>query len=144
VPTAPADVLARLAGDQRVRYVFAGGVGAAVYYGLFTAGWLTVSRWVPYLLIAALASTLTAILTYPIYRSVVFRATGPVLAGFLRFYVVCLWALIFSLGGLWTLVEVAGLHPLPAQAIIITLGPLINYQAGRLWAFRRREERHAH
>jgi putative flippase GtrA len=143
VPTARADVLARLAGDQRVRYVFAGSIGAVVYYGLFTLGWLTVSRWLPYLLIATVASTMTAIGTYPIYRSVVFRATGPWLSGFLRFYVVCVWALIFSLGGLWTLVEVAGLHPLPAQAIIITLGPLINYQAGKLWAFRRRAEQHA-
>jgi putative flippase GtrA len=136
-------VIARLAADQRVRYVFAGGIGAAVYYGLFTLGWLTVSRWLPYLLIATVASTLTAILTYPIYRSVVFRTTGPWVAGFLRFYVVCVWALIFSLGGLWALVEVAGLHPLLGQAIVITLGPLINYQAGRRNAHSRPEESRA-
>ena len=133
-------MIARLAADRRVRYVVAGGIGAAVYYSLFTLGWLTVSRRVPYLLIATVASTLTAILTYPIYRWFVFRTTGPWVAGFLRFYVVCVWALIFSLGGLWTLVEVIGLHPLLGQAIVITLGPLINYQAGRLWAFRPPEE----
>jgi putative flippase GtrA len=132
----------RLFGDRRIRYVIAGGTGALVYYGLFALGWLTAGHTWPYLLIATVASTLTALLTYPIYRIMVFRATGPVLTGFLRFYVVCLWALVFSLGGLWTLVEVAGLHPLLGQAIVITAGPLINYQLGRLWAFRHREESH--
>jgi putative flippase GtrA len=126
----------RLLGDRRIRYAGAGAVGAVLFYGLFSAGWLVLGHRVPYLLIATLASTLTAVLTYPLYRSLVFRATGPVLAGFLRFYAVCVWALVFSLGGLWTLVEVIGWHPLVAQAIVIILGPLINYQAGRLWAFR--------
>ncbi len=137
-------LLARIADDQRVRYVAAGGLGAVVYYGLFALGWFTLSRWVPYLAVSVVASTLTAIITYPVYRCVVFRTGGGVLAGFLRFYVVCLWAMVFAVGGLWTLVEVAGLHPLTAQAIVIALGPLINYQLGRLWAFRSHEESHAH
>jgi putative flippase GtrA len=144
VPTVSTDVIARLAADQRVRYVFCGGLSAVIYYGLFTAGWLTLAPRLPYLQISAVASTVTAVVTYPVYRSVVFRVTGPVFTGFLRFYVVCVWAMVFTLGGLWALVEVAGLHPLPAQAIVITAGPLINYQIGRLWAFRRREEHHAH
>ncbi len=137
-------LLARIAADQRARYVVAGGLGAVVYYGLFALGWLTVSRWVPYPAVSVVASTLTAIITYPVYRCVVFRTGGGVLAGFLRFNVVCLWAMVLSVGGLWTQVEVAGLHPLAAQAIVIVLGPLINYQIGRLWAFRRPEESHAH
>jgi putative flippase GtrA len=137
-------LLARIAADQRVRYVLAGGLGAVAYYGLFALGWLTLSDRVPYPAVSAVASTVTAIVTYPVYRCVVFRTGGGVLAGFLRFYVVCLWAMVFSVGGLWTLVEIAGLHPLVAQAIVIVLGPLINYQLGRLWAFRRPEESHAH
>jgi putative flippase GtrA len=131
-------VIRRLIGLQWVRYLIAGGLSAVVYYGLFAAGWLAVSRWVPYLLIAVLANLATSIATYPVYRTLVFRWTGPVLAGFLRWYAVCVWALAFGLGGLWTLVEVAGLHPLLAQAIIIVAGPVINYQFGKLWAFRGR------
>jgi putative flippase GtrA len=137
-------LLARVAADQRVRYVAAGGLGAVVYYGLFALGWFTLAHRVPYLTVSVVASTLTAIITYPVYRCVVFRTGGGVLAGFLRFYVVCLWAMVFSVGGLWTMVEVAGLHPLAGQAIVIALGPLINYQLGRLWAFRSREQSHAH
>jgi putative flippase GtrA len=135
--TPSSTVLARVAADQRVRYLFAGGVGAACYYGLFAAGWLAAGRAVPYLVLTALASTLTAVATYPIYRHLVFRATGPWLAGFLKFYVICLWALGFNLAGMWVLVTVLRLHPLIGQAIVITVGPVINYQASRLWAFRR-------
>jgi putative flippase GtrA len=131
-------LIARLADDRRVRYIATGGLSSVVYYLLFAAGWLTLSHWIPYLVIAVLSSTLTAIVTYPVYRSVVFRTGGPVISGFLRFYVVCVWAMAFNLGGLWLLVDVAGLHVLIAQAIVIVLGPLINYQASRLWAFRPR------
>jgi putative flippase GtrA len=134
-------VLSRLIADQRFRYVLAGGTGAVLYYGLFAAGWLTLPRAVPYLLVSVLASTLTAVLTYPLYRYLVFRTGGGLLAGFLRFYVVCVWAMFFAVAGLWFLVEVAGLGPLLAQAIVIVVGPLINYQAGRLWAFRPRPAR---
>lgn len=129
-------LLTRLIADRRVRYVLAGGSGSVLYYGLFAAGWLTLSRWVPYLLVSVLASTVTAVVTYPVYRCVVFRTGGPIIAGFLRFYLLSLWALLFAVGGLWFLVEVAGLHPLLGQAIVIVAGPLINYQAGRLWVFR--------
>ena len=128
--------VAAVARDRRVRYVAAGGFSAVVYYSLFTAAWVLVPYRLPYLGIAAVCSSVTALLTYPIYRCVVFRAGGGLVAGFLRFYVLCLWALLFSLVGLWTLVEAAGMNVLLAQAVIITLGPLINYQAARLWAFR--------
>jgi putative flippase GtrA len=134
-------LLARIVADRRARYVVAGGFAAVVYYGLFAAGWLTLSRWVPYLAVSAAASTLTAVITYPVYRCLVFRTGGGWVAGFLRFYVVCVWALLFAVGGLWFLVEVAGLDPLISQALVIVAGPLINYQAGRLWAFRPREVR---
>lgn len=129
-------LVARLADDRRVRYVLAGGLGAVLYYGLFAAGWLTLARWIPYPIVSVLASTLTAVLTYPVYRCLVFRTGGNWLTGFLRFYVVCVWAMVFAVGGLWFLVEVTGLHPLLAQAIVIVAGPLINYQIGRLWTFK--------
>ena len=128
----------RLLADRRVRYVLTGGLSSVVYYLLFAAAWLALSRWIPYLVIAVIASTLTAIITYPVYRNVVFRTGGGVISGFLRFYVVCLWAMLFNLGGLWLLVDVVGLHVLIAQAIVIVLSPLINYQVSRLWAFRPR------
>jgi putative flippase GtrA len=127
-----------LASDQRVRYLCAGGVAAAVFYATFAAGWAFLSRWIPYLVIAVGANMITALATYPIYRRIVFRVAGPWLTGFLRFYVLCVGSLLVVFGGLPLLVEVVGLHVLVAQAIVLVGSPVINYQVGQLWAFRQR------
>src|SRR5690242_17029622 len=104
----------RLAGDRRVRYLLAGGLAAAVYYATFTAGW-TVSRhsW-PYLAVAVLANFVTTVVTYPVYRSLVFRVDGPWLAGFFRFYILCIGALLINVVCLPALVEIAGWNVLIA------------------------------
>ena len=130
--------LSALLNDRRVRYVVAGSVGAVVYYGLFSAGWLLLGGRVSYLLVAVVANLVNAVGTYPLYRRLVFRQSGPWLAGLLRFYLICLWSLVLSLAGLPLLVELAGLHVLLAQALIIIGTPLINYQLHRFWAFRER------
>jgi putative flippase GtrA len=136
-------VIARVVADQRVRFLLAGAAGAALYYLLFSLGWLACGARVPYPLLALATGTACAVLTYPLYRHLVFRATGPSLRGFWRFYVVCLWSLAVSLGGLSVLVEAVGLHVLLAQALVVVGGPVVNYQVSRLWAFRRREPRGA-
>jgi putative flippase GtrA len=125
--------------DQRVRYLATGGITAVVYYAIFSAGWLLLHGRIPYLAMAVIANLLTAVLTYPIYRVAVFRATGPWLSGFARFYAVFVWGLVLSLGGLPLLVEVVHLNVLVAQAIILVASPLINYQLHKLWAFRHRK-----
>ncbi|MEU7868203.1 hypothetical protein [Dactylosporangium sp. NPDC049140] len=56
---------------------------------------------------------------------------------FARFYVICLWALVFMYVGLPLLVELAHVAVLPAQALLIVTAPLINYRPSKLWAFRR-------
>jgi putative flippase GtrA len=129
----------RLLADRRIRYVLVGGLSAGFYYSAFSAIWLT-GR-VPYLLVAVIANLVTALVIYPVNRLVVFRTGGPWLTGFLRFYVVSLWALMFSLGGLPLLVEVAHLHVLLAQAIVIVVSALTNYQISRRWVFRHRSPR---
>ena len=129
----------RILRDRRVRYLFAGGVAAAVFYGCFAGGWLLSGGQVPYLLMAVVANVVTAIVTYPLYRTVVFRTGGPWLAGFARFYIICFGSLAFTLVGLPTLVEVGHLPVLLAQAILIVVVPLVNYQVNRYWTFRHRE-----
>ena len=133
-----ADGLRRLAGDRRVRYLFAGGAAAVLYYAAFAVGWSTLGGHLPYLAVALLANLVTALPTYQIYRDLVFRVTGPWCRGFLKFYVLCLGSLACVTGGLPLLVEVAGMPVLVAQAVVILGSPLVNYQLGRLWAFRAR------
>jgi putative flippase GtrA len=130
--------LRRLVADRRIRYVLAGGLSAVIYYGAFSAGWLLWGRHVPYLVIAIIANAVAAGLTFPIYRRVVFQHLGPWAPAFVKFYLVYVWGLIFSLVGLPPLVEWAGLPVLLAQAVVIVATPVLNYQLHRIWAFRRR------
>jgi putative flippase GtrA len=127
----------RVLADRRVRYVAVGGVSSAVYYALFAAIYLSTRQHLHYLVVPVLANLGCALVTYPLQRRWVFRAEGPALAGFLKFYVICLWALVFTYAGLPLLVEVARLPVLLAQALLIVTAPLINYQLSRFWAFRR-------
>jgi putative flippase GtrA len=127
----------RTAGDRRVRYLFAGAVAAIVFYGSFAAGWLASAGQISYLLLTVLANLVTALSTYPLYRSVVFAARGPWVGGFVRFYLTCLGSLGFALAGMPVLVELAGVPVLAAQAILIVLVPLVNYQVNKYWTFRK-------
>jgi putative flippase GtrA len=126
----------RLLADRRIRYLFTGGIAAAVFYGTFAGTWLLLRDQVPYLLVVLFGSIVTALTTYPIYRFAVFNSTGPWLSGFFRFYTVSLWGLGFNFAALPFLVEIVHLHVLIAQAIVILAGPLINYQLHRRWTFR--------
>jgi len=128
--------VSRLAGDRRVRYLCAGGAAAVMYDGAFTAGWTSLHRWLPYLLVALLANLITAVPTYQIYRRLVFRVDGSWWRGLARFSVMSLGSLLVITVGLPLLVEVAHVPVLPAQAIVIVGSPLVNYQLARLWAFR--------
>ncbi len=121
-----------------MRYLAVGAAAAGVYYGLFAIGWLAGEGAIPYLGIALVANLLTAALTYPLYRRLVWRAPRQGLRGFLRFYAVGLWALCFILVGLPLLVEVLDMPVLLAQAILLVASPLINYQLLRFWTFRQR------
>jgi putative flippase GtrA len=127
----------RVLADRRVRYVAVGGVSSAVYYALFAAIYLATRHQLHYLAVPVLANLGCAIVTYPLQRRWVFNAKGPVLAGFAKFYVVCLWALVFTYAGLPLLVEVGRVPVLLAQALLIVTAPLINYQLSKFWAFRR-------
>lgn len=129
-------VVARIADDRRLRYLAAGAISSGVYYSLFAIAWLAGQGAIPYLVCAPLAHGATALLTYPLYRRGVWRVPPQGLRGFLRFYAVGLLALAIHLVGLPVLIEWVGLPVLLAQALIVILNPLINYQLLRFWTFR--------
>jgi putative flippase GtrA len=130
-------VRARVLSDRRTRYLAAGVFSCAVYYTLFAVGWLVTGGRVPYLAMVVLANIGTALLTYPLYRQRVFADSGPVIAGFLRFYVASLTGVAYFLLGLPVLVEVTNMPVLAAQAVTLVTWPVVNYQLLRRWAFRK-------
>ncbi|MEV4130625.1 GtrA family protein [Dactylosporangium sp. NPDC049742] len=123
--------------DRRVRYLGVGGVSAVAYYGSFAAVYLLTRDHWHYLVPTIIANFICALCTYPLQRHFVFQSKGPIISGFLKFYVICLWALAFTMLGLPLLVEVFNVPVLISQAILIVVAPLINYQLSKLWAFRR-------
>jgi putative flippase GtrA len=130
-------VVERALSDRRVRYVAVSAFSSAVYYVLFAAIYLTTREHLHYLAVPVLANLGCALATYPLQRRWVFRSTGSYWVGLLKFYVICLWALVFTYLGLPLLVELVGVPVLVAQAVLIVTAPLINYQLSKLWAFRR-------
>ncbi len=133
----PVRTVVMLYNDRRVRYLAVGGVSAVSYYGFFAAVYLLTRDHLHYLIPTIIANFFCAVVTYPLQRHFVFQSKGPIIAGFLKFYVICLWALAFTLLGLPLLVEVFHVPVLIAQAILIVVAPVINYQLSKLWAFRR-------
>lgn len=124
---------------QRITYLLAGGMTAGVYYIFLASGLLIVKNSVPYLFLVVVSHFITAVLVYPVYRTVVFKVVGEGwLSGFMRFYVVGLSFLGTSVIGLPILVEFAGVPLLVAQALIILLSPPLSYAINRTWAFRER------
>lgn len=99
---------------------------------------MTLSNRIPYLVMAIIANLLTAVTSYPIYRKAVFQANGPWLSGFVKFYTVFVWGLIWSLLLLPPLVELLHIHVLISLALAVVLLPLVSYQVNRLWVFRSR------
>ncbi len=135
--------------DRRARYLAVGGVSAVAYYGFYSALFLLTpddfygpfalltGDQLHYLVPTVIANFGCGVVTYPLQRRFVFRSKGPVIAGFVKFYAICLWALLFTWLSLPLLVEVCNVPVLVAQAILIVVAPLINYQLSKLWAFRR-------
>jgi putative flippase GtrA len=127
-----------LAADRRVRYLVTGGTAAVVFWVIFTAGWLVVHSWLSYTPWTVITSLITALVMYPVYRNRVFRSDVGWFVGFLKFYAISLWGLLFSLVIMPLLIELADVPVVVATAIALLLQPLVNYQMLKFWAFRSR------
>ncbi|MEV8633540.1 GtrA family protein [Streptosporangium sp. NPDC051023] len=126
-------------GGQRITYLLAGAVTAAVYYALLYLALLVTEGRVSYLFLAFASHMITVAIVYPWFRIVVFRVSGePWLPGYLRFYTVGLSFLVASFVGLPLLVELAGIPIMIAQLLIIAVNPPLTYVIHRKWTFRRR------
>ncbi|MER5622142.1 GtrA family protein [Streptosporangium sp. NPDC002544] len=123
-------------GGQRITYLLAGAMTAAVYYVLLGLGLLVAKDEVPYLSLLVVSHLITSIIVYPWYRLVVFRVSRESwITGYLRFYVVGLSFLAASVIGVPILVEFAGIPIMVAQGLIIIASPPLGYAIHRTWTF---------
>lgn len=133
--------LRRMLDDERVRFLLVGGTNTVVGYGLFAVLELAIGRQVGYLVSLYISYALAVALAFVLHRRFTFRVTGSgsLVVDFLRFASVYVVTLAINTVALPLLVEVGGLTPLVAQAIVVVVTTVISYFGHKLFSFRRKQ-----
>ena len=132
----PSGWLLTVVRDQRVAFLIVGAINTVVGYACF-AGFLLLLGQQRYLLTLACAHVVSVLIAFVLYRFVVFRVRGHVLADLWRFETVYLVALAVNFVLLPVLVELAHLPVLLAQALIMLLTSLMSWLGHKNYSFRR-------
>jgi putative flippase GtrA len=141
--TGPPGPLLKLIRDQRVVFLIVGGINTVVGFGWFVLFEFLVGRnlgeygYMATLLLAHVAAVLCA---FVLYRRFVFRVRGNVLIDLARFESVYLVSLGINLLALPLLVELVGLQPIVAQALIVFITTLVSWFGHKHFSFRRRPQ----
>jgi putative flippase GtrA len=131
--------LEALLAHEQFRFLVVGGVNTAVGYGFF-ALFLLFSGYLASLYLSYAAAVVVA---FVLHRRFTFRVRGNVVVDFVRFVGVYVVSLAVNTAVLPLLVEVAGLHPLWAQAIALVITTVISYVGHKWFSFRRSGDRAA-
>lgn len=127
----------RLVRDYRVAFLIVGVANTAIGFGWFALFDVTVGRVGGYFATLACAHVASVLCAFVLYRRFVFRVRGHVFRDLLRFESVYLVALAINAVALPLLVELAGLVPIAAQAIIVVATTLVSFFGHRDFSFRR-------
>ncbi|MEO6145374.1 MAG: GtrA family protein [Dermatophilaceae bacterium] len=134
--SAPRGLLLRVVRDQRVAFLIVGAVNT-VFGFLCFAGFLLLLGHRLYLVALVCAHVVSVLFAFVLYRFLVFRVRGHVLADLWRFETVYLSALAVNFALLPLLVEIADLPVLLAQAIIVFITSVISWVGHKRYSFRR-------
>ena len=132
----PPGWLLRVVRDQRVAFLVVGAVNTVVGFLSFAAFLLLVGQR-RYLAALVCAHVVSVLIAFVLYRFVVFRVRGHVLADLWRFETVYLSALAVNFVLLPVLVEIAHLPVLLAQALIMLVTSLMSWVGHKHYSFRR-------
>ena len=126
----------RVVRDQRVAFLIVGGINTVVGFLCF-AGFLVLLGKQHYLVALVCAHVVAVLIAFVLYRFVVFRVRGHVLADLWRFETVYLSALAVNFVLLPGLVEIAHLPVLLAQALIVLVTSVMSWLGHKHYSFRR-------
>ena len=124
----PPGWLLRVVRDQRVAFLVVGGINTVFGYLCFAVFLVTVGQRSHYLAALACAHVVSVLFAFVLYRFVVFRVRGHVLADLWRFETVYLAALA---------VNFVLLPVLLAQALIVSVTSLMSWMGHKHYSFRR-------
>ena len=133
---------ARLVADQRIRFLAVGGFNMVLGYLTFSALTLWVFHEVRfgYLLSLVCSYAIGISVAFVLYRRLVFKVQGRVVRDFVRFVTVYAVSIGINAVVLPVLVEVAGVPPLAAQAVVVLITTLLSFVGHRSFSFRRDED----
>jgi putative flippase GtrA len=133
----PPGWLLQVVRDQRVAFLAVGAINTGFGYVCFAVAWVTVGQRSHYLAALACAHVVSVLFAFVLYRFVVFRVRGHVLADLWRFETVYLAALAVNFVLLPVLVEFVHLKVLLAQALIVLVTSLMSWMGHKHYSFRR-------
>ena len=128
--------LLRVVRDQRVAFLAVGAFNTGFGFLCFAALLLVLGQRL-YLVALLCAYVISVLLAFVLYRHLVFRVSGHVLADLGRFVTVYLSALAVNVVMLPLLVELARVPVLLAQAMIVLVTSLISWVGHKHYSFRR-------
>ena len=134
--SAPPGWLLRVVRDQRVAFLAVGATNTAFGYLLFAMLLLLLGHRL-YLVALVCAYVISVLVAFVLYRHLVFKVRGHVLADLWRFVMVYLAAFAVNLVVLPLLVELAHLPVLVAQAMIVLVTSLMSWVGHKHYSFRR-------
>jgi putative flippase GtrA len=132
----PPGWLLRVIRDQRVAFLIVGAINTVVGFTTFAA-FLVLLGESRYLVALACAHVVSVLIAFVLYRFVVFRVRGHLLADLWRFETVYLLALAVNFVLLPLLVEIVHLPVLLAQALIVTVTSVMSWVGHKNFSFRR-------
>jgi putative flippase GtrA len=121
---------------QKLRYLAVGAWNTVFAYLAFGAVYLLLHDRLHYLLISVLAHLLAVSNAFVCQRWLVFQSHTYWLSAFIRFSMVQLLALVWSLLGLAFMVEVLHWKPLFSQLLTMTIAVIVSYVLHRHYSFR--------
>jgi putative flippase GtrA len=132
----------RLLADQKVRFVLVGGFNTVLGYLTFSALTLWVFHDVRfgYLLSLFCSYAVGISVAFVLYRRFVFVVHGHVLRDLARFVSVYAVSIGINAAVLPVMVEVVGVPPVLAQAVVVLITTLLSFVGHRSFSFRRDED----
>jgi putative flippase GtrA len=133
------DLVARTLADQKVRFLLIGGFNTVLGFVLYSAMTLWVFHDVRfgYLMSLVCSYAIGIVVAFVLYRRLVFVVSGHVLRDFVRFVTVYVVSISVNAVVLPILVEVVGVSPLVAQAVVVLITTLMSFFGHKSFSFRR-------
>jgi len=122
--------------SEKLRFLVVGAWNTLFAYAAFASLYLLLHSFVHYLLISVMAHVLAVTNAFLCQRTLVFQHRTAWWPAFLRFNVVQLLVLGWSLAGLAFLTEGVHLHPLLSQLLVTVVVVVGGYFLNRHYAFR--------